>query len=55
VQQNIYFPSDWKQRWPEAHEHITDYTKEGKHSHDDAEDMLTGIAEDFKNSISVLK
>jgi predicted phage terminase large subunit-like protein len=45
VQNIIYFPADWKDRWPEFHRSVMGYKKEGKNTHDDAPDVLTGIAE----------
>lgn len=45
VEKNIRFPIDWKQRWPEFYQSVTEYQKEGKNVHDDAEDVLTGIIE----------
>lgn len=51
VQENIYFPADWKTRWPDFYKHVTSYQKAGKHDHDDAEDMLTGVAESMSKNI----
>lgn len=45
VEENVFFPSDWKIRWPEFYEAITTYQKEGKNKHDDAPDALTGVSE----------
>ena len=45
VMEHIYFPVNWADRWPEFHKAITTYQKEGKNKHDDAPDVLTGIAE----------
>ena len=45
VQNLIYFPTDWRHRWPEFAAHILSYRKEGKNSHDDAPDALTGTVE----------
>ena len=45
VMEHIYFPWKWQDKWPEFHEHVNKYQKEGKNAHDDAEDCLTGIAE----------
>ncbi|WP_367108189.1 phage terminase large subunit [Fusobacterium gastrosuis] len=45
VQNNIYFPVDWQNRWPEFAKDILSYQKEGKNVHDDGPDTLTGIAE----------
>jgi hypothetical protein len=43
-------------RWPEFYDHVSNYQKEGKHDHDDAEDCLTGVAEKLDvNRIKVLK
>src|SRR3989304_8658435 len=43
VQEHIYFPLNWKDRWPIFHNHLTSYLKEGKNKVDDAEDCLTGV------------
>ena len=40
-----YFPSDWESRWPEFARHIKGFRKDGKDTHDDAEDCLTGTIE----------
>ena len=45
VMEHIYFPVNWADRWPEFYKAITTYQKEGKNRHDDAPDVLTGIAE----------
>ena len=45
VMQHIYFPHNWKYRFPEYYEAMTKYQKEGKNKHDDAPDATTGIAE----------
>lgn len=45
VMNHIYFPADWKNRWPEYYDAMIKYQKEGKNAHDDAPDATTGIAE----------
>lgn len=45
VMNNIYFPVNWKDRFPEFAKHILHYVKDGKNEHDDAEDCLTGVYE----------
>ena len=45
VMENIYFPEGWRHKFPEYHEALTTYQKEGKNKHDDAPDATTGIAE----------
>lgn len=45
VMNNIYFPLNWKDRWPEFARHILHYVRDGKNEHDDAEDCLTGVYE----------
>lgn len=49
VQNNIYFPVDWQNRWPEFAKDILSYQKEGKNAHDDGPDTLSGIAEKMSN------
>lgn len=57
VMQHIYYPEDWKNRWPEYHNAMIKYQREGQNKHDDAPDATTGIAENCakKGGISVLK
>lgn len=45
VMNHIYFPSNWRDKWPEFYLDVTTYSKEGKNKHDDGPDALTGIAE----------
>ncbi len=45
VMQHIYFPTNWRDRWPEFYLAMTKYQKEGRNAHDDAPDAVTGIAE----------
>lgn len=45
VMEHIYFPINWKDRWPEYYRAMTRYQREGKNAHDDAPDATTGIAE----------
>lgn len=48
VMNNIYFPVNWRDRWPEFARAITRYQREGKNEHDDAPDALTGVYENPK-------
>lgn len=55
VMEHIYFPEDWKERWPVFYEDLTSFQKEGKNKHDDCADTITGIAEIVsKRGIDVL-
>lgn len=45
VMQHVYYPEDWKNRWPEYYNAMLKYQREGKNKHDDAPDATTGIAE----------
>ena len=45
VMNHIYFPTNWRDRWPEYHDAMVKYQKEGKNKHDDGPDATTGIAE----------
>ena len=45
VQEHIYFPVNWKDRFPEFYRDLTGYMKEGKNKYDDCADAVTGIAE----------
>ena len=47
VMEHIYFPINWRDRWPDYYKAMTTYQREGKNKHDDAPDATTGIAEQF--------
>ena len=49
VQEHIYFPHNWNDRWPVFYKDVTTYQKEGKNKHDDAPDVLTGIFENVSS------
>ena len=58
VMEHIYYPVNWRDRWPEYYEAMASYQKEGKNKHDDAPDATTGVAErtsQRKSGISVLR
>lgn len=55
VMEHIYFPANWRDRWPEFYRDITGYQKEGKNAHDDAPDALTGVAEHFNKPTKRLR
>lgn len=48
VMNNLYFPVNWKDRWPDFATDICKYQREGKNDHDDAPDALTGVYENPK-------
>jgi predicted phage terminase large subunit-like protein len=56
VQDHIYYPRNWKERWPEYYKAMYKYQKEGKNAHDDAPDATTGIAEKIgrRGGVSIL-
>ncbi|GAB0167464.1 phage terminase large subunit [Lysinibacillus sp. CTST325] len=45
VMNHIYFPINWKDKWPDYYKAMTEYQREGKNAHDDAPDATTGVAE----------
>jgi conserved hypothetical protein len=45
VMDHIYFPKNWRDRWPEYYSAMNKYQKEGKNKYDDAPDATTGVAE----------
>ena len=45
VQHHIYFPVNWRDRFPEYYAAMMKYQREGKNVHDDAPDATTGVAE----------
>lgn len=48
VMNNVYFPVNWADRWPDFAMDLIKYQKEGKNAHDDAPDCLTGVYENPK-------
>ena len=51
--QHIYFPVNWRDRFPEYYEAMNRYQREGKNAHDDAPDATTGIAETMLSNVKV--
>lgn len=49
VMDHIYFPKNWRYKYPEYYDAMTKYQKEGKNKYDDAPDATTGIAEKIIN------
>ncbi|MGP1437599.1 MAG: phage terminase large subunit [Treponema sp.] len=45
VNQHVYVPETWRNKWPEFAKDVTKYQREGKNKHDDCADCLSGIAE----------
>ena len=41
VMNRVYFPHDWMDRWPEAYDSFTGFTRTGKNEHDDLQDCLS--------------
>lgn len=48
VMNNVYFPVNWIDRFPDFARDILKYQREGKNEHDDAPDALTGVYENPK-------
>ena len=48
VMNNVLFPVNWQDLWPEFAADLNRYQKEGKNAHDDAPDALTGVYENPK-------
>lgn len=48
VMNNVLFPVNWQDLWPEFADAIRKYQKEGKNKHDDGPDALTGVYENPK-------
>lgn len=48
VMNNVYFPVNWEDKWPDFARAIMKYQREGKNAHDDAPDALTGVYENPK-------
>lgn len=55
VMDHIYFPKNWRDRWPDYYKDMNKYQREGKNAHDDAPDATTGIAEKISKGKVKLK
>lgn len=53
IMEHVYFPENWRHKWPELHEALMTYQKEGKNKNDDAPDALTGVAESIQTNTVV--
>ena len=47
VMEHIYYPANWRDRWPDYYKAMVKYQRTGKNKNDDAPDCTTGIAEDI--------
>lgn len=47
VMEHIYYPSNWHNKWNEYFVSMKEYQREGKNTHDDAQDATTGVAENI--------
>ncbi|MGL5569621.1 MAG: phage terminase large subunit [Cetobacterium sp.] len=45
VMDHIYYPANWRDRWPDYYKAMNSYQREGKNKNDDAPDATTGVAE----------
>lgn len=50
VMNHIYYPKNWKERWPDYYKAMYKYQREGNNAHDDAPDATTGVAENTVHS-----
>ncbi|MCS6103461.1 terminase [Clostridium botulinum] len=48
VMDHIYYPKNWREKWPEYYDAMIKYQREGKNKHDDAPDATTGVAENME-------
>ena len=53
VMDHIYFPVNWRDRWPEFYQSMYEYQREGKNAHDDAQDAITGVAEHVQKNVNI--
>jgi predicted phage terminase large subunit-like protein len=49
----IHMPEGWEKLWPKFYKSVKNYKAAGKNPHDDAEDCLTGLTEDFGKKMIV--
>jgi predicted phage terminase large subunit-like protein len=54
IQNNVYFPVNWRDRWSEFYSAIISYHKEGKNKHDDAADALSGLYDKIEETDAII-
>ena len=54
VMDHVYFPVNWRDRWPEYYKAMSTYQREGKNKNDDAPDATTGLVEQITESTTGL-
>lgn len=50
VQNHVYMPFNWKNKYPEFYRQVMNYQRKGKNAHDDAVDVLAAIYESVANT-----
>lgn len=56
VMEKVLMPANWRERWPDFHDQLYKYQKDGDNAHDDVPDCLTGVVETHKmTGTTVLK
>jgi len=45
VMDHVYYPANWKDRWPEYYKAMSTFQREGKNKNDDGPDCTTGLVE----------
>jgi predicted phage terminase large subunit-like protein len=45
LQEHVYFPVGWENRWPDLYKALMSYQREGENTNDDAPDALSGVSE----------
>lgn len=50
VQNHVYMPFGWKNRFPKFYQQVMSYQRKGKNAHDDSVDVLAAIYEDITDN-----
>lgn len=45
VQEHVYFPANWKDKFPKFFKSMNTYLRDGKNKYDDAQDAISGVVE----------
>jgi predicted phage terminase large subunit-like protein len=53
IQEHVYYPSNWIDRFPEYAKSMLEYQREGNNKNDDAQDATTGISEHIAEKINI--
>jgi len=55
IEENVFYPEGWGNMWGEFYASMKNYKREGTNNHDDAQDCITGCAEQVNKPKRIFK